>query len=232
MRAAYRSAMDALYFVCAGVAGVSMVLISAIVPWGVFTRYGLNSASSWPEPAAILLSIVLTFFGAAACYRMGLHMRVSFVRDQMPPALAKLADIVAELLMLLVGGFMLTHGWGLCMTTWNQSIAEFPALSVGTSPKWTDVGSTAEGVFLGIMPGTELPPRLPQHPECDTKQTQVQGTFDGHPSRTVLFTDCPGGVTVERVVQLAENRLLWVQVRSATRATANLVLDDVQARGF
>jgi hypothetical protein len=34
------------------------------------------------------------------------------------------------------------------------------------------------------------------------------------------------------VVQLAENRLLWVQVRSATRATANLVLDDVQARGF
>lgn len=133
MRAAYRSAMDALYFVCAGVAGVSMVLISAIVPWGVFTRYGLNSASSWPEPAAILLSIVLTFFGAAACYRMGLHMRVSFVRDQMPPALAKLADIVAELLMLLVGGFMLTHGWGLCMTTWNQSIAEFPALSVGVT---------------------------------------------------------------------------------------------------
>ncbi|WP_343909994.1 serine/threonine-protein kinase [Nocardioides aquiterrae] len=109
---------------------------------------------------------------------------------------------------------------------------EFPALSVGTSPRWTDVSSTAQGVFLGILPGTELPVRLPQHPECGAKQTQVQGTFDGHPSRTVLFTDCPGGVTVERVVQLAANRLLWVQVRSATRATANLVLDEVQARGF
>lgn len=109
---------------------------------------------------------------------------------------------------------------------------EFPALSVGTSTGWTDVTSTAQGVFLGILPGTELPVRLPQHPECDAKDTQVQGTFDGHPSRTVLFTDCPGGVTVERVVQLAENRLLWVQIRSASRATANSVLDDVQARGF
>ena len=54
------------------------MLIALIIPWGVFTRYALNSASSWPEPAAILLSIVLTFFGAAAGYRVGLHMRVSF----------------------------------------------------------------------------------------------------------------------------------------------------------
>jgi hypothetical protein len=109
---------------------------------------------------------------------------------------------------------------------------EYPALSVGTSPAWTDVASTAQGVFLGILPGTELPAKLPQHPECERKESQIPGTFDGHPSRTVLFTDCPGGVTVERVVQLAANRLLWVQVRSASRATANTVLDDVEARGF
>jgi eukaryotic-like serine/threonine-protein kinase len=37
---------------------------------------------------------------------------------------------------------------------------------------------------------------------------------------------------VERVVQLASNRLLWVQVRSADRATANVVLDDVDTRGI
>ena len=75
------------------------VLISFVIPWGVFTRYVLNSASSWPEPAAILLSIVLTFFGAAAGYRVGLHMRVSFVRDHLPPLLQRLADLLAELLL-------------------------------------------------------------------------------------------------------------------------------------
>ena len=125
--------MDALYLACVFLAGMAMVLISVVVPWGVFTRYGLNSASSWPEATAILLSIVLTFFGAAACYRLGLHMRVSFVRDHLPPALARASDLLAETLMLVVGGFMTVHGIGLCEATWNQSIAEFPTLSVGVT---------------------------------------------------------------------------------------------------
>ena len=47
----YRRVMDGLYQLCVMVAGGAMVLIAIIVPWGVFTRYGLNSASSWPEPA-------------------------------------------------------------------------------------------------------------------------------------------------------------------------------------
>ena len=129
----YRQAMDALYRLCVVVAGSAMVIIAMIVPWGVFTRYILNSASSWPESAAILLSIVLTFFGAAACYRAGLHMRVTFARDRMPPFLQRLSDLLAELLMAAAGLFMMNWGWALCMTTWGQSIAEFPALSVGVT---------------------------------------------------------------------------------------------------
>ena len=131
MVSTYRRAMDALYLLCVSLAGVALVLISAIVPWGVFTRYVLNSASSWPEAMAILLSIVLTFFGAAASYRLGLHMRVSFVRDHMPAPMARVADFLAECLMLAVGLFMTFNGISLCQTTWHQSIAEFPALSVG-----------------------------------------------------------------------------------------------------
>jgi hypothetical protein len=37
---------------------------------------------------------------------------------------------------------------------------------------------------------------------------------------------------VERVVQVASNRLLWVQVRSADRATASQVLDSVETHGL
>src|SRR5207302_713041 len=61
-----RRAMDALYRGCAIIAGSALVLISLVVPWGVYTRYVLDSAASWPEPMAVLLSIVLSFFGAAA----------------------------------------------------------------------------------------------------------------------------------------------------------------------
>ena len=129
----YRRAMDALYLACVLLAGTAMVLISAIVPYGVFTRYVLNNAASWPEATAVLLSIVLTFFGAAACYRLGLHMRVSYLRDQLPPWMARICDLLAEALMFGVGGFMTLHGASLCQTTWNQSIAEFPLLSVGVT---------------------------------------------------------------------------------------------------
>lgn len=129
----FRRAMDGLYLLCVLLAGGAMVLISLIIPYGVFTRYVLNSAASWPEPAAILLSIVLTFFGAAACYRINLHMRVTFVRDHLPRPLQIGVDLLAELLMGAMGVFMAFWGFGLCQTTWDQSIAEFPALSVGVT---------------------------------------------------------------------------------------------------
>ncbi|MGA8318327.1 MAG: TRAP transporter small permease subunit, partial [Bradyrhizobium sp.] len=76
MAAIYRRAMNALYLLCVIVGCIALVLISAIIPWAVFTRYVLNSAASWPEPLAVLLTIVLTFIGAAAAYRLNLHMNV------------------------------------------------------------------------------------------------------------------------------------------------------------
>ena len=102
-----RRAMDALYRACAIIAGSALVLISLVVPWGVYTRYVLESAASWPEPMAILLSIVLTFFGAAVCYRAGVHMRVTVARDLLPPLLRRLVDLIAEELITLVSIFMI-----------------------------------------------------------------------------------------------------------------------------
>jgi TRAP-type C4-dicarboxylate transport system permease small subunit len=52
----YRKAMDALYLLCVIIAGVALVLISAVIPWAVYTRYVINRAASWPEPMAVLLT--------------------------------------------------------------------------------------------------------------------------------------------------------------------------------
>jgi len=123
-----------------------------------------------------------------------------------------------------------THGW--TPPTGPGAKEEFPALSVGTSRGWTDRDAAGQGVFLGILPGTALPHQVPRHPECGAADEPVDDTVDGNASVTGVYTGCPGGVTVERVVQVAGNRLLWVQVRSADRATANAVLDDVQTHGI
>jgi TRAP-type C4-dicarboxylate transport system permease small subunit len=131
MAAAIRRLMDVLYGTCVVVAGTALVLISAVIPWAVYTRYVLNRAASWPEPMAVLLMIVLTFFGAAACYRAGTHMSVSVAVRALSPRLRRVIEPFAEGLVALVGLFMVIWGARLVSATWHQSIAEFPALSVG-----------------------------------------------------------------------------------------------------
>src|SRR5712672_627365 len=76
MKQAYFLAMDAINGACLFVAGACLVIITIIVPYGVFTRYVLNSAASWPEPMAVLLMIVMSFLSAVVCYREHLHIGV------------------------------------------------------------------------------------------------------------------------------------------------------------
>ena len=149
MKSCVRAAMDALYRFCIIVAGGALVLISAVIPWGVFTRYLLNSSASWPEPMAILLTIVLTFFGAAACYRAGTHMSVSVVVRALSPRLRRIIEPLAEGLVALVGLFMVIWGARLVGATWHQSIAEFPALSVGLTYLPIPLGGGITLLFVG-----------------------------------------------------------------------------------
>src|ERR1700760_2081299 len=107
MAALFRRTMDYLYLLCVVVGCTALVLISAIIPWAVFTRYVLNSAASWPEPLAILLTIVLTFIGAAAGYRLHLHMTISYFAERLPRSGQRALDILVQLLMALIALFMI-----------------------------------------------------------------------------------------------------------------------------
>jgi TRAP-type C4-dicarboxylate transport system permease small subunit len=158
MSLVYRKLMDILYFACVLVAGIALVLISAVIPWAVFTRYVLNSAASWPEPMAVLLTIVLTFIGAASCYRRRLHMNVSFFVAMLPSAMQRLADLMADLLVAAMALFMLGYGAKLVDATWYNTIADFPSLSVGVTYLPIPIGGALlllfviERVIVGIPP--------------------------------------------------------------------------------
>jgi TRAP-type C4-dicarboxylate transport system permease small subunit len=166
MTALFRRAMDYLYIACVIVGCISLVLISAVIPWAVFTRYVLNSAASWPEPMAVLLTIVLTFIGAAAAYRLNLHMNVSYFADQLPDKFRKLLDLVVQLLMALVAIFMIVWGKRLVEVTWHNTIADFPSLSVGVTYLPIPVGGVCLLLFVIERIALGAPPDpLPQHHE-------------------------------------------------------------------
>jgi TRAP-type C4-dicarboxylate transport system permease small subunit len=148
MARGFRTTMDVLYWACSVVSGVSLVLISAVIPYSVYTRYVLNQAASWPEPAAILLTIVLTFFGAAVCYRDSIHMRVMFFVTLMPGHVRRVSAVLAELLVAAVCAFMVIWGYGLCAATWHDVVAEFPALSVGVTYLPIPMGGAVTFLFV------------------------------------------------------------------------------------
>ena len=105
--------------------------MTIIIPWGVFTRYVLNSASSWPEPLSILLVIVFTFFAGAACYRGNVHIAVAMVVDRCRPRDSGRPTSRATSVMALLSLFAIFWGIKLVEATWHNTIAEFPWLSVG-----------------------------------------------------------------------------------------------------
>ena len=102
-----------------------------------------------------------------------------------------------------------------------------PAITVGNRPDWRADG---QGVFLGILPADTIPHTLPQHPDCGTPGKPVRGVYQSDPMITEVTHGC-GGVVVERVVQVSPTALLWVQVRSHDRATADDVLSSVRTQG-
>lgn len=148
MKEAYFRTMDRLAHLCVAVAGAALVVITLIIPWGVFTRYVLNSASSWPEPMAVLLMIWLSFLSAVICYREHLHIAVGMLPNALSTSAQKVLGFVIELCMLAANVFLLWYGTKLCMKTWYQSIAEFPDVSVGVSYLPVPIGGAITVLFV------------------------------------------------------------------------------------
>ena len=148
MQARYVAAMDALHRLCMFVAGVCLVVITIIIPWGVFTRYVLNYGSSWPEPLAVLLMIWFSFTAAALCYRERLHISVQILPMVLQGRPRVLVGWLVELAMAGMNLFMLVWGVRLVHTTWFQGIADFPLVSVGISYLPVPLGGAITLLFV------------------------------------------------------------------------------------
>ena len=148
MKARYIRLMDAIHFACLFVAGACLVVITIVVPYGVFTRYALNSAASWPEPMAVLLMIVLCFLSAVVCYREHLHIGVGVLPGLLAEPAKSLLGWFIEACMLATNLFMLWWGIKLVLATWNQNIAEFPIITAGMAYLPIPVGGALTALFV------------------------------------------------------------------------------------
>lgn len=141
-------AMDRIYLACIWIAGLAILAMSLVIPWGVFSRYVLGTGSQWPEPVAILLMMVFTFVGAACAYRAGGHIAVQMITERLPASLQALLAHLVNVLMAIASIFVAWYGVLLCIGTWNQTIAEVPWLPVGIEYASLPFGSMMTLLFV------------------------------------------------------------------------------------
>jgi TRAP-type C4-dicarboxylate transport system permease small subunit len=148
MQRRYVWAMDALYLACVAVAGAAIVIMTLIIPYGVFMRYVMNSAASWPEPLAVLMMILFTFVGGAACLRANVHIAVELFVGALPMAAARAVRGVVTALLIVLSIFMVYWGFLLVQATWHQVLAEFTFLRTGIAYLPVPVGGLITLLFI------------------------------------------------------------------------------------
>lgn len=140
--------MDILYRLSMWAAGLALLVMVAIIPVGIFARYVLNSALSWPEPVAIICMVTFTFIGAAVSYRAGSHIAVSMMTDRLSEPLRKVCFLLADLMLMAISLFILWYSATLCAELWEQPVAEFPLFTAGESYLPLPIGSAITLLFI------------------------------------------------------------------------------------
>jgi TRAP-type C4-dicarboxylate transport system permease small subunit len=131
MKNQYRKAMEATYIACIALSGIALVAITLMIPSGVFMRYVMNDPLQWPEPASVIMMVFFSFVGGAAAYRANAQIAVEALMRAVAPPVRSAMQWGVHACMLLIALFMLGYGVILCHTTWGNTMAEFPSVSVG-----------------------------------------------------------------------------------------------------
>jgi TRAP-type C4-dicarboxylate transport system permease small subunit len=104
------------------VAGVGMIVMTAMVAWQVFSRYVLNASPSWTEAASIMVMSWFIFLGAAVGVRENFHMGFDVLVHFLPESARPWMRGISDLAILAFGIGMVVYGTQLTVQTWTATI--------------------------------------------------------------------------------------------------------------
>lgn len=110
----------------------------------VILRYLFSSSLSWSEELARYLFVWLMWFGVSYAARNRTHLRITVIRDKLPPKGARYMELVVTLVWLGFGLFVVFKGIGMV-----QSILRFKQVSAA-------LGLPMQYAYLGVPLGAGL----------------------------------------------------------------------------
>lgn len=108
-------------------AGIGLVLMTALIAAQVFWRYILNDSIVWTEPASVMIMGWFIFLGAAVGIREGYHLSFDVMLYILPDRVKLFLFSLSDLVVAGFGGGMIWYGWLLAAKTAGNKI---PSLGI------------------------------------------------------------------------------------------------------
>ncbi|TDW07292.1 TRAP-type C4-dicarboxylate transport system permease small subunit [Halanaerobium saccharolyticum] len=107
------------------------LIMFVIVGANVFARFILNSSLGWADELARFIFIWISFLGAVFAYTTDDHVGLNFVVAKIKSAKAQnIVNIISDLLILLVVGFITYYGYIVAISATNVSPALYIPMSL------------------------------------------------------------------------------------------------------
>ncbi len=113
-------------------AATAMGLIRLISLSNVVVRYTTDASFAFTEEFSVFLLVFMTLIGSAAAFASDGHIRITFLRDQLPTKCRRLADAMALLFSALLFAMVLHYGAIYAFEEWQYEETS-PGLGL---PNW------------------------------------------------------------------------------------------------
>lgn len=140
--------IDAACAIGAAIAAVSAGLLAVMLIAEVVVTSFFEWSQPWAVEYAIYLQCFVLFLGAGWTLRQGGHIRVAVLMQALPPALARLLDMLGTVFAIGVIGYATWALWGQWLRTWEFGSTSF--YPMGT-PIWIPQGLLTLGVTLLLL---------------------------------------------------------------------------------
>ncbi|MBS7544681.1 TRAP transporter small permease [Ancylobacter oerskovii] len=117
-----RRVLGVLSTIALWIAGILLVIMTAVVGWQVFGRYVLNDTPNWSEPLALQFMSWFILLGAAVGVRDSVHLGLDLFHHISPPWAQRTMDLVSLALVAAFGIAMAWYGAKLAIGTWTATI--------------------------------------------------------------------------------------------------------------
>lgn len=128
------------------VAGIGLVLMTAIIAAQVFWRYVLGTSIIWSEPSAVMMMGWFIFLGAAVGTREGYHLSFDVLLYVVPESGKQLLYNLSDLAVAAFGAGMVWYGWSLAANVAGNIIP-----SLGISGLFDFAPVVAGGVLIVLF---------------------------------------------------------------------------------